>query len=95
MIYHSALVRLMAYLSVGVQHICASHDDYTCARYVGARHGDGGDTLGRIHGIETSKIHINTFINMYLYVYQGGGGDSHQWAALLLRDGQGPGSAHG
>jgi hypothetical protein len=30
---------------------------------------------------DTSKIHINTFINTCSFMYQGGGGDSHQWAA--------------
>ena len=33
---------------------------------------------------DTSKIHINTFINTCSFMYQGGGGDSHPWAALSL-----------
>ena len=35
-------------------------------------------------GFDISKIHINTFINTCVFMHQGGGGDSHPWAALSL-----------
>ena len=35
-------------------------------------------------GFDTSKIHINTFINTCVFMYQGGGDNSHPWAALSL-----------
>ena len=35
-------------------------------------------------GFDTSKRYINTFINTCAFMYQGSGGDSHQWAALVL-----------
>ena len=35
-------------------------------------------------GFDISKIHINTFINTCVFMYQGGGGNSHPWAALSL-----------
>ena len=35
-------------------------------------------------GFDTSNRYINTFINTCAFMYQGSGGDSHQWAALVL-----------